>query len=176
MQRWRMFCCQKRVPKPILLLLLLGCFSLSHAQTPDSAAKRPSFLQRQLILLEQHRRRLEDGQWDAMERAEYRRMHLTEWPDRVFGDSGRARRWSLSLNPLGLVEPQLAAGLGIGYQVTDRWQLWLESSLLTQGPYDIKPQCVSGFREILAVKWYVDRRRFFFIGAEARWKQVRYHD
>ncbi|HMI61748.1 MAG TPA: hypothetical protein VK518_12590 [Puia sp.] len=82
--------------------------------------------------------------------------------------------WSLSFNPLGLLEFQTAAGLGIGYQWNERWQLWLESSVLFKGPLD--PDCKGGFRESLALKYFFGTRHNFFVAAEFRWRQVSYRD
>lgn len=85
--------------------------------------------------------------------------------------------WSLSFNAPGLLEPQAAAGLGVGYQWNDHWQLWLESSLLCQLIFNsTSPSFRSGFREILALKYYFGKERNFFWAVEGRFKKVVYSD
>jgi len=87
-----------------------------------------------------------------------------------------APKWSLSFNPLGLLEPQAAAGIGVGYQWNDRWQLWLESSLLFHGIWSPAQSLRSGFREILALKYYFGKKRDFFWAVEGRFKKAVYTD
>jgi hypothetical protein len=85
-------------------------------------------------------------------------------------------KWSLSFNPLGFLEPQAAAGIGVGYQWNDRWQLWLESSLLFHCILSTPQSLRSGFREILALKYYFGKRREFFGAVEGRFKKAVYTD
>lgn len=85
-------------------------------------------------------------------------------------------RWSLSLNPEAVLEPQTALGFGIGYQFTQNLQLWLESSALCQMYKSPNQSVLGGFREILALKVYFGPRQSLFAAGEFRWKQVWYHD
>jgi hypothetical protein len=84
---------------------------------------------------------------------------------------------NLTFNPLALgIEGQ--AGLGVGYRWHDRWEIWLESSVMTSwapAPDGDSTRPVSGFREILALRHYFGwRRRRYFVGVEARFKRVHY--
>lgn len=84
--------------------------------------------------------------------------------------------WSLSFNPFGLLELQTAAGLGIGYQWNEHWQLWLESSVLFEGPFKQDQVCKGGFRESLTLKYFYGARHNYFVAAEFRWRQLSYRD
>jgi hypothetical protein len=55
----------------------------------------------------------------------------------------------LSFNAPGLLEPQLAIGVGVGYQATNCLQIWLESSALGQFYQKPAQSCIGGVREIL---------------------------
>jgi hypothetical protein len=158
----------------ILLTGLLFGMADCYGQSSDSsAAVKPGFLQKIQMIMDRRQQRLEDK---AQARWKYRQEHLYEFQDRVFAGQAHPKRWSLSFNPLGFLEPQMAIGLGVGYQVTDHWQLWLESSVLTQGLGSYTPRCVGGVREIFTVKYYLGARRILFLAAEMRWKEVYYRD
>jgi hypothetical protein len=90
--------------------------------------------------------------------------------------TGDSDKWSLSLNPEAVLEPQTALGFGIGYQFTQSLQLWLESSALCQMYKSPNQSVLGGFREILALKFYFGPRQSLFAAGEFRWKQVWYHD
>lgn len=150
----------------LLCLSFLSCLILcapdGYSQARDSTQKKISLFQRRRQQLEQY----------SLERAERQR----QWAKLPLTKADSPHRWNLSFNPLGLVELQMALGVGVGYQVTDWWQIWLESSALCQF-YQKPPQsCIGGVREILAMKFYFGPRRAFFTAAEFRWKQVYYHD
>jgi hypothetical protein len=85
-------------------------------------------------------------------------------------------KWSLSLNPFGILELQSAAGIGVGYQFNPHWQVWLESSGLFQMYNKPAQSCLGGIREILAVKYYFGLRQTLFFAGEFRYKDVFYHD
>ena len=160
--------------KYLFFLVLLGFGGMDCcAQAPDSTRRRqpprgpvlPGFLERRdRSLAEQMQRRQEE----AAVRAEAWRRQPLFHVDSV--------GWSLSMNPLGILEPQAAFGLGIGYQFDPNWQLWLESSVLFQLYNVSPPSCVNGFREILALKYYFGARQSLFVAGEVRWKQVNYDD
>lgn len=150
-----------------MLVAALGCFRPDcYGQTPDSTARKPSFWER-------HRRALEDRITEKMQEDELRRE---AWEKQPFLKADSARRWSLSFNAPGLLELQMAIGVGVGYQVTNWWQIWLESSALGQFYQKPEQSCIGGVREILAMKFYFGPRQSLFAAAEFRWKQVYYHD
>ncbi len=85
-------------------------------------------------------------------------------------------KWSLSMNPFGVLELQSALGIGIGYQINLHWQVWLESSALFQMYKSPDQSCLGGIREILAVKYYFGIRQSLFFAGEFRYKHAYYHD
>jgi hypothetical protein len=144
----------------LLTGLLLG-WTICQAQTPDSAhRRRPNIFERRRIAIEEMQQRRDQ------DRERWASLPLYK------ADSDK---WSISLNPLGIFEPQAAIGLGVGYQFDQHWQLWLESSYLFQ-VYTNNPSCIGGIREILAMKYYFGLRQSLFFSGEFRWKQVYFHD
>ena len=85
-------------------------------------------------------------------------------------------RWTLSLNPFSVLELQAGAGLGIGYQISQHWQVWSETSELFQLYPGQHQSCLGGIREIMALKYYFGYRQTFFVAGEFRYKDVHYHD
>jgi hypothetical protein len=154
------------MPKSLLMLLFLaalGCCGLDCCgQTTDSTGKK-------LSIWERRRRTLE-------EKIRLHQERMAAWEKRPLLEADRPKKWSLSFNAPGLLEPQMAIGLGVAYQVTNCWQIWLESSGLCQ--FYLKPSqsCLGGVREILAMKFYFGPRQILFFAGEFRWKQVYYHD
>src|ERR1700761_643580 len=61
-------------------------------------------------------------------------------------------RWTLSFNPLGLLEPTTAIGLGIGYPLNDKYELWAETSLLQNPLINVYAGPTKGIRQILQLK------------------------
>lgn len=149
----------------ILFGLVLG-WACCTAQQPDSThKKRPNIFERRRLMMEQRMEQQAQVQWQAHER----------WANLPLYKSD-SDHWSLSFNPPGIFEAQSAIGLGVGYQFTQHWQLWLESSYLWQMFRSANPNCIGGFRDILAVKYYFGARQSLFFAGEFRWKQVYYHD
>lgn len=107
-------------------------------------------------------------------REHQRRMRA--WENKPLLKADSPRRWSLSFNAPGLLELQMAIGLGVGYQLTSHWQIWLESSGLCQFYQKPAQSCIGGVREILAMKFYFGPQNALFFASEFRWKQVYYHD
>ena len=150
-----------------MFFIALGCCRPDcYGQTPDSTSRKPPFWER-------HRRALEAQSQDRMLD---HRQRMEAWRKRPPLKADSARRWSLSFNAPGLLELQMAIGLGVGYQVTNCWQIWLESSGLCQFYQKPAQSCIGGVREILAMKFYFGPRQSLFAAAEFRWKQVYYHD
>jgi hypothetical protein len=149
-----------------LAVFLTGWLLNSHGQTTDSTRKKTNFFERRRQLLEQ---RVELNSLNRVERME-------RWANLPLKNVDSAGHWSLSFNPLGLLELQMAFGVGIGYQVTTWWQIWVESSALGQFYQKPAQSCIGGFREIFATKFYFGPRQSLFAAAEFRWKQVYYHD
>jgi hypothetical protein len=161
------------MPKPLLFLLFLvalNCCRLDcRGQATDSTAKKPSIWERRRRTMAQQRQSME-------EKMQQHQQRMSEWESRPLFDVDKPNRWSLSFNAPGLLEPQLAFGVGVGYQATNCLQIWLESSAL--GQFYLKPaqSCLGGVREILALKFYFGPRQILFFAGEFRWKQVYYHD
>lgn len=150
-----------------MLVAALGCSRPDcYGQTPDSTARKLPFWER--------RRRALEEQLQARMLEHQQRMEAWEKQPLLKADS--PRRWSLSFNAPGLLELQMAIGIGVGYQVTSWWQIWLESSALCQFYQKPEQSCIGGIREILAMKFYFGPRQSLFAAAEFRWKQVYYHD
>jgi len=83
--------------------------------------------------------------------------------DRMFASKPQpVSRWILSLNPYGLLEPPAAIGLGVGYRLTERVELWSETSFITNGFFQTEGP-VTGVRQILQTKYFVDRNLNFFV-------------
>lgn len=149
-----------------ITLLMLLSWGWSAAQQSDSSRhRRLNPFERRRQLIDQQMHQAMQYKWDARER--WGRLPLYKV------DSSH---WSLSFNPLGILEPQSAIGIGVGYQFNQQWQLWLESSFLFQMYRDADPNCIGGVRESLAMKYYFGLRQSLFFAGEFRWKQVYYHD
>lgn len=82
-------------------------------------------------------------------------------------------RWTLSFNPLGLIEPPMAVGLGVGYRLSAQWELWSETSFLTNGVYTTDGP-LTGIRQILQGKYFPGQQQHFFIAVEARYKSYQF--
>lgn len=85
----------------------------------------------------------------------------------------------LSFNPSALLEPmQGAVGLGIGYRVSQRVELWAEGSYLYSGIFTKTEsfENVHGFKSIFNGKYFIKTRRPFFIGIELRLKDYSLDD
>jgi hypothetical protein len=152
-----------------LVVFLLDC----SGQATDSTAKKPTLRQRIDRAMERQREMIRQRQFAQIQRQLDRQDSLAS---RTLLPVDGPNRWSLSVNPLGILEPQMAVGLGIGYHITANWQVWLESSVLGQLYRNPAQSCIGGFREILAVKYYLGRRQGLFFAGEFRWKQAWYHD
>lgn len=100
----------------------------------------------------------------------------TYYPSRhhLPGDSPAVRRWTLSLNPLGLLEAPTAIGIGIGYRVSPHWELWSETSLLARGYYTAVSQ-IRGFRETFQARWFPIPGKACFIGLDLRYKSYSFN-
>lgn len=162
--------------KPLLFLTVfttLNClWTDCRAQPPDSTGRKLSISDsagRKLSIWEKRRRVLE-------ERVRLQRERADDWAKLPLTEADRPNKWSLSFNPFGLLEPQLAFGVGVGYQATNCVQIWLESSALGQFYQKPAQSCIGGVREILALKFYLGPRQSLFLASEFRWRQVYYHD
>ncbi|HXD77436.1 MAG TPA: hypothetical protein VN616_06490 [Puia sp.] len=144
------------------LILVASC---CRAQSTDTTrTKRPGIFERRRRLMEESREQQMQQRLAAQDAQASKPLFATD-----------SARWSLSFNPFGLLEPVSAVGLGVGYRTSQHWQLWLESSYLYQ-MYNDKPAAFGGVRESLALKYYFGARQSLFFAAEARWKQVWFHD
>ena len=70
---------------------------------------------------------MEERMQTITEQIRQRQARRAAWEKQPLLNADNPGKWSLSFNPLGLLEPQMAIGLGVGYQVTHCWQIWLES-------------------------------------------------
>lgn len=84
-------------------------------------------------------------------------------------------RWILSFNPLGLIEPPAAIGFGAGYRLNQRVELWSETSFITNGFFQTEGP-LTGIRQLLQTKYFIDRDGGFFVAAEVRYKSYQYRD
>lgn len=87
--------------------------------------------------------------------------------------------WYLTFNPHSLLEvDQGAVGLGIGYRLSNRIELWTEMSYLyksffqNSGNFDN----LKGFRSITSFKYYYYNKHGMFVGAEFRIKNYSFDD
>lgn len=79
----------------------------------------------------------------------------------------------LSFNPHSMLEPeQGAVGLGIGYRISERIEIWTELNYLYKGFFQDagKFDNLKGIRNITSFKYYYNNRLGMFIGAEFRIK------
>lgn len=84
------------------------------------------------------------------------------------------RRWVLSWNPLGLIEPSMAIGIGIGYHSKSNLEIWSETSLLINVLYASGGK-TSGMRQILQLKRFISKNQGLFIAGEIRYSFFTYH-
>jgi hypothetical protein len=152
----------------IFIPLILGT-SVCHGQAADTTTRKPGILKRLNQSIQQRQQQLEE----RMERQQEDQERLRNRP---LTAADTADKWSLSFNAPGLLELQMAVGLGVGYQISRHWQVWIESSYLGQMYASPPETCIGGIREILAVKYYLGPRQSLFFAGEFRFKQVYYHD
>lgn len=87
--------------------------------------------------------------------------------------------WYISFNPHSFLEPeQGAVGLGIGYRVSKRIELWTELNYLYRGfVWDgNSSRPLKGIRSITSLKYYYNNKHGFFVGAEFRIKNYSFTD
>lgn len=87
--------------------------------------------------------------------------------------------WYISLNPHSFLEPeQGAVGLGIGYRISKRIELWTELNYLYRGFAweGDGPRRLKGVRSITSLKYYYNNKHGFFVGAEFRIKNYSFAD
>ena len=84
-------------------------------------------------------------------------------------------RWILSFNPLSLMEPPMAIGLGVGYRLNPKVELWSETSFLTGSNFSSDGP-LTGVRQILQMKYFIEKHRGFFVAGEVRYKSYQYRD
>ncbi len=85
----------------------------------------------------------------------------------------------LSFNPHSIFEPeQGAVGLGVGYRINKRFEIWNEINYLYKGffqdPDDFKN--LKGFRNITSFKYFYNNKHGFFTGVEFRIKNYSFDD
>jgi hypothetical protein len=78
------------------------------------------------------------------------------------------RKWLISWNPLGLVEPSMAFRIGIGYHPKANLEVWSETSLLHNILYP-SGTSTAGIRQILQVKRFINKDQSLFVAAEIRY-------
>ena len=94
---------------------------------------------------------------------------------RIPGDSLETRRWLFSFNPLGALEGPMAVGLGVGYRINQRFELWTESSILTNGYYTgVGP--IHGLRQTMQLKSFPFTQKAFFWALDLRYKSYSFND
>lgn len=87
--------------------------------------------------------------------------------------------WYLSFNPHSLLEPeQGAVGLGIGFRLSNRIELWTEMSYLYKGIFQDPGNFdnLNGIRSATSLKYYYYNKHGFFVGAEFRIKNYSFND
>lgn len=85
--------------------------------------------------------------------------------------------WVISVNPLGLAEPQAAIGASAAYRFSKRFELWNEISFLYQNIYKTSNnRNAAGIRYLLQPRYFSGRSKSFFTGAEIRLKHVSFDD
>ena len=87
--------------------------------------------------------------------------------------------WYLSFNPHSILEPeQGAAGLGIGYRLSNHIELWTELNYLYKGFFQGPGYSnnLHGFRSATSFKYYYSNKYGFFVGAEFRIKKYSFDD
>ena len=93
------------------------------------------------------------------------------WPSRS-DEPLVARRWLLSFNPFGFLEPAAALGAGFGYRYNHSAEFWSETSFLwlPGKPSQANAGVISGWRQILQVKLFCDKDGAFFVAGEVRYR------
>lgn len=87
--------------------------------------------------------------------------------------------WYLSFNPHSVLEPeQGAVGLGMGYRISKRIELWTELNYLYKGLFYDRDEFarLKGFRSITSLKYYYNNKHGFFVGTEFRIKRYSFND
>ena len=82
--------------------------------------------------------------------------------------------WYISFNPHSILEPEEGAvGLGAGYRISRRFEIWDETNYLYKGfiTGSDKFKNLQGFRNIVSFKYYYNNKYGFFAGAEFRIKK-----
>ncbi|CAN5870857.1 hypothetical protein BH11BAC4_BH11BAC4_15560 [soil metagenome] len=85
----------------------------------------------------------------------------------------------ISFNPHSLLEAeQGAVGVGVGYRVTRRIEVWTELNYLFRGFFhpDDEFRNLHGFRSITSFKYFYNNKHGFFAGAELRVKKYSFDD
>lgn len=87
--------------------------------------------------------------------------------------------WYLSFNPHSIFEPEQGAiGVGAGYRINKRFEVWEEINYLYRGflndPTDYRN--LSGIRSITSLKYFYNNKHGFFVGAEFRYKHYAFDD
>lgn len=85
--------------------------------------------------------------------------------------SAQSTRWLLSFNPLGLLEPKGALGVGAGVKFNKYMELWSETSLLRTVIY-AGDSSLTGVRQIVQIKYFPHGYPDFFVAAEVRYKTL----
>ncbi|MEO7265044.1 MAG: hypothetical protein ABIW38_09035 [Ferruginibacter sp.] len=85
----------------------------------------------------------------------------------------------LSFNPHSIFEPQQGAvGIGAGYRINKRWEVWNELNYLYKGflqdPNEFKN--LQGIRNITSLKYFYNNKHGFFVGTEFRYKHYSFDD
>jgi hypothetical protein len=95
-------------------------------------------------------------------------------------DTPFVRRWSLSFNPLGLLEDPAAIGIGVGYAISRRVEIWSETSSLFQWAPIYPTRNLSGFRQIIRLSLVppkvLNLGTHTFLAVELRYKTYSYRD
>ena len=79
----------------------------------------------------------------------------------------------ISFNPHSILEPEEGAvGLGFGYRISKRFEIWSEVNYLYKGfiTSPDKFRNLQGFRDITSFKYYYNNKYGFFVGVEFRIK------
>ena len=85
----------------------------------------------------------------------------------------------LSFNPHSIFEPeQGAVGLGVGYRISKRIEVWTELNYLYKGFFQNPGYFdnLKGFRSITSFKYYYYNKHGMFVGAEFRLKNYSFDD
>ena len=85
----------------------------------------------------------------------------------------------LSFNPEAALEVQQGAlGLGAGYRLFARLEIWAEASYLYRGIGSVNDNFknLQGFKGIVSAKYFYKNKHKFFFGLEFRYKQYTYDD